>query len=293
MILIFFPYFLKLKKVLLKNDLIYFFMINRNKVYFVKTNTISRIFFLLIIAQSLFSCENKSPKTCSTCNKDNLELLDSLERLENEKKLYLVEDSLIKVSNLIDIESLNSNIKVDLKYTSTDNFMKMKLYNRIQNAFLQKDVAERLVKCQVYLNKLNPYFHLLVYDAVRPLSVQQKMWDALDSIPFLERTKFVSNPANGSIHNYGAAVDLTICDSNGLPLDMGAGYDDIRQIAYPRLEQQFLESGELTIEQVENRKLLRKVMTSQNFSNIATEWWHFNACSKKEAKEKYTILLTE
>ena len=89
-------------------------MLNRNKVYLVKTNTISRIVFLLIIAQSLFSCKNKSPKSCSACHKDNLELLDSLEKLENEKKLDLVEDSLKKVSNLVDIESLNSNIRVDL-----------------------------------------------------------------------------------------------------------------------------------------------------------------------------------
>ena len=254
---------------------------------------ISRVLFFLMILATLFSCENKSPKTCSACNKDNLELLDSLEKIENKKKIDLAEDSLIKVSNLVDIESFNSEIRVDLKYASTDNFMKLKLYNRLKKAFLQKDIAERLVKCQVYLNNLNPDFHLLVYDAVRPLSVQQKMWDALDTIPYSERTKFVSNPANGSIHNYGAAVDLTICDSNGIPLDMGAGYDDIRQIAYPRLEQQFLESGELTSEQVENRKLLRKVMSSQNFSNIATEWWHFNACTKKEAKEKYIILKTE
>ena len=239
------------------------------------------------------SCKNKSSKTCSACHKDNLELLDSLENLENKKKSDLVKDSLKKVSNLVDIESFNSKIRVDLKYATTDNFMKIKLYNRLKKAFLQKDIAERLVKCQDYLNKLNPNFHLLVYDAVRPLSVQQKMWDALDSIPLSDRTKFVSNPSNGSIHNYGAAVDLTICDSKGVPLDMGAGYDDIRQIAYPRLEKQFLDSGELTSEQVENRKLLRRVMTSQHFSNISTEWWHFNACTRNEAKEKYAILLTE
>jgi D-alanyl-D-alanine dipeptidase len=161
------------------------------------------------------------------------------------------------------------------------------------NAYLQKDVAERLARCQVYLKSIDPDLHLLVYDAVRPVSVQQKMWDALDTIPVSDRTKFVSNPDNGSIHNYGAAVDLTICDANGTALDMGAGYDDIREIAYPRLEEQFLASGELTIEQVENRKLLRKVMASQKFTNIETEWWHFNACSRVLAKEKYSVMREE
>ena len=251
-----------------------------------------RVFFLVVII-SVFSCQNKSEKSCSTCNNDNLELLDSLEEIEVKKHSNILRDSLLKESNLIDVQELNSSILVDLKYASNDNFMHRKLYNRLKLAFLQKDVAERLSKCQEFLKKINPSLHLLIYDAVRPLSVQQKMWDALDTIPFEERTKFVSNPANGSVHNYGSAVDLTISDGNGIPLDMGAGYDDIRQIAYPRLEEQFLASGELTNEQIENRKLLRKVMESQGFKNIATEWWHFNACSRNEAKEKYTILLTE
>jgi D-alanyl-D-alanine dipeptidase len=252
-----------------------------------------RFFFITISFLFFFSCKNKTPKTCSTCHKDNLDLLDSLERIEEGKKSNLNEDTVIISSNLIDVKSLNSDLFVDLKYASVDNFMKMKLYNRLKSAYLQKDVAERLSKCQDYLKKIKPNYHLLIYDAVRPVSVQQKMWDALDSIPFSERTKFVSNPANGSIHNYGAAVDLTICDSKGVSLDMGAGYDDIRQIAYPRLEEKFLASGELSIEQIENRKLLRRVMESQGFKNIETEWWHFNACSRNEAKERYLILKTE
>ncbi len=242
---------------------------------------------------TLSSCENNTPKYCSKCNDDNLDLLDSLQEIEGKKQNHKLKDSLLKQSNLIDIKELNSTILVDLKYATTDNFMHIKLYNRLKSAFLQKDVAEKLSKCQSFLTRQNPKLHLLIYDAVRPLSIQQKMWDALDSIPFEERTKFVSNPVNGSIHNYGAAVDLTISDANGNPLDMGAGYDDIRQIAYPRLEEQFLASGELTIDQIENRKLLRKVMESQGFKNITTEWWHFNACSRNEARQKYTILLTE
>lgn len=191
---------------------------------------------------------------------------------------------------LVDIQSVNPSILVDLKYASTDNFMKIKLYDTLTKAYLQKDVAERLSKCQTYLHTLHPDWNLLVYDGVRPVSVQYKMWKALDSIPVKQRTKFVSNPANGSIHNYGAAVDITICDKNGKALDMGAGYDDIRKIAYPSMEKHYLSTGELTSEQVENRKLLRKVMAYQNFKNIPTEWWHFNACTRQVAKEKYIAL---
>lgn len=191
---------------------------------------------------------------------------------------------------LTDIQSLDPSILIDLKYATTDNFMKQRLYFDIDKVYLQKDVAERLVLVQKYLKELRPDLSLLVYDGVRPLSVQRAMWKALDTIPVKERVKFVSNPASGSIHNYGAAIDLTIAKKDGTPLDMGAGYDDIRKIAYPSWESHFLQTGELSKEQVENRKLLRKVMASQRFSNISTEWWHFNACSRNQAKAKYKIL---
>ena len=71
---------------------------------------------------------------------------------------------------------------------------------------------------------------------------------------------------------------------------MGAGYDDIREIAYPRLEKKFLKSGELKAFHIANRELLRKVMRSQNFTNITTEWWHFNAFSRAEAKRRYQVV---
>lgn len=211
--------------------------------------------------------------------------------LSNQDKNHI--DSTLLINNLVDVQSLNANIKVELKYATTNNFMHMQLYERLDRAFLQKDVAERLAKCQAYLTKIDSGLHLLVYDAVRPVSVQRKMWNALDSIPEKERGKFVSNPANKSLHNFGAAVDLTICDAKGKPLDMGAGYDDIRKIAYPSMEAHFLETGELTKEQVANRELLRKVMRSQGFRILPTEWWHFNACSRAEAKLKYLALEKE
>lgn len=191
---------------------------------------------------------------------------------------------------LVDIQSVDPSIQVDLKYATTDNFMRKKLYFDINKLYLQKDVAHRLAQVQKYLKSLHPSYSLLVYDGARPLSVQKAMWDALDTIPVKERTKFVSNPASGSVHNYAAAVDLTICDAKGVPLDMGAGYDDIRKIAYPRYEADFLKSKQLTPEHVANRELLRKVMKSQKFVNIATEWWHFNAFSIKEVRKKYAIL---
>jgi D-alanyl-D-alanine dipeptidase len=249
--------------------------------------------FIFIFFLFLFSCSHPKKDGCKSSELSNTDLLDSLENIMRIQKLDSIEKAKYSGLGLIDIQSINKDIFVDLKYAGKDNFMKMKLYEKLDKAFLQKEVATRLSACQIYLSKIDNSLHLLVYDAIRPLSVQQKMWDALDSIPVVLRTKFVSNPQNGSLHNYGAAVDVTICNQHGKTIDMGASYDDIREIAYPRLEKKFLLNGELTAEQVENRILLRKVMASQEFSNIDTEWWHFNACSRAVAKEKYVLLEEE
>ncbi|MBM3186444.1 MAG: M15 family metallopeptidase [Bacteroidetes bacterium] len=233
----------------------------------------------------------------SSCNSSEKSSVDQKKEITNKTKRKVSDqksDSLvIKVNNLIDIQELNSEILVDLKYASSDNFMKTKLYSRLNRAFLQKDVALRLSNCQDYLSRIKPGYKLLIYDAVRPVSVQQIMWDAMDSLPPIERGKYVSNPKNRSLHNIGAAVDLTICNENKTPLDMGASYDDFREIAYPELESKFLKSGELTKQHIENRELLRKVMLKEGFRNIPTEWWHFNACSRKDGLSKYQVLIEE
>ena len=247
----------------------------------------SIIFFLVITV--LLSCHSQvnesKPKPKSTET--------NLVKNEIKEDSVFVDSNILKVNNLVDIQLINSSILVELKYATEDNFMKMKLYSRINKAYLQKDVALRLSSCQEYLSSIKPGYKLLIYDAARPVSVQQKMWDALDSLPPRERGKFVSNPTNRSLHNLGAAVDITICDEKGKPLDMGAGYDDIRKIAYPEMESFFLKSGELSKQHVENRELLRKVMRKGAFRNIQTEWWHFNACSRKEGLRIYKVLLVE
>lgn len=251
------------------------------------------LFFILI--GFAFACKQQEDIKTRLPEKTE-KVVDHSQIAEIEKKKQInqvITDSLMLQSNLVDIQKVNPSIQVELKYATADNFIGEVLYSKITRAYLQKDVAERLSNCQNYLKTIHPNYSLLVYDAVRPVSVQQKMWDALDTIPRSERGKFVSNPAHRSLHNYGAAVDITIVDERGKPLDMGAHFDDIRKIAYPSLEARFLESGELTQQQVENRKLLRKVMSSEGFRNLPTEWWHFNACSRDAARLKYTSLKEE
>jgi D-alanyl-D-alanine dipeptidase len=213
--------------------------------------------------------------------------------VDGPKKEGVMEQNTNLHPDLVDIQQLHSQIQIELKYTGSDNFLGEKLYSQINRAYLQEDVAVRLARVQDFLQQAHPGYKLLIYDALRPVSVQQKMWDALDLLSTTERAKFVSNPKNLSLHNLGAAIDLTILDVQGRVLDMGAGFDDIRRIAYPIYEDSFLRTGQLTPLQVINRKILRNAMRAEGFRQLPTEWWHYNACSRAEAKIKYKVFYTE
>lgn len=243
----------------------------------------------------IFSCasENTNESSVNSNPKDTFSLvIDTLTEVIEEIEVPYIIDTLeqsIIDAGLINIQEVDSSILVDLKYSTEDNFMNKDVYGHMTRAYLQKDVAEDLAKCQAYLQSKDSNLTLLVYDAVRPRSVQQYMWDILD-MPIHEKTKFVSNPKNGSIHNYGCAVDLTIATKEGAVLDMGAGYDDSRKIAYPRYEQAYLDSGLIDTTHIANRKLLREVMKAGGFWNIQTEWWHFNRYNRDRAKSLYEII---
>lgn len=195
----------------------------------------------------------------------------------------------VLAQGLVAVQSMDSSIRCDLKYSGTDNFMKEDVYGDFNRLYLQQDVAEKLVRAQQLLKQKDSSLSLLVYDGVRPRRIQQLMWDKVD-LPLSRKGKFVSNPKNGSLHNYGAAVDLTIADLHGNPLDMGSPYDDTSRIAYPELEEYFLKQGLLSEEQIRNRKLLRSVMYGAGFFGIQTEWWHFNSCTRAKARELYEIV---
>jgi len=211
--------------------------------------------------------------------------------IENIEPIYIIdtlEQRLID-AGLVNVQDIIPDVLIDVRYSTTNNFMEQDVYGNLNRIYLQLSVAEDLKKSQAKLKSIDSSLTLLLYDGVRPRSVQQIMWDILD-MPINEKTKFVSNPKNGSVHNYGAAIDLTIADTNGVILDMGAGYDDIRKIAYPRYETAYLDSALLDSIHIQNRKLLRQVMRSGGFWGIQTEWWHFNRYSRSKSKELFEIL---
>jgi len=208
------------------------------------------------------------------------------------KKYEYIIDSLEKniiKAGLVNIKGLDSTIVVDLKYSSTDNFLGTDVYGALGNCYLQKDVADKLVLAQMLLKTKYPYYSLIVYDGVRPRSVQRIMWDLI-KVPATDKTKYLSSPLYGSLHNYGAAIDLSIIDEHGHALDMGTKYDYFGELAYPEKEEQLVKEGKLTEKQIINRKLLRDIMEQSGFTIIETEWWHFNSCTRNEAMQKYKII---
>jgi len=187
----------------------------------------------------------------------------------------------------VDVRSLDPGIRVELKYASNDNFMHSAAYADSRGAYLRPEAAEKLAAANRYLKDLRPGLTLLVGDALRPRSVSWKMWTALDGSPM---QRYVADPRGGSMHNYGCAVDVTICDLFGRRLDMGSPMDHFGPLAQPRHEERFLREGGLTAEQVANRRLLRHVMLKAGFHAIQLEWWHFEAFDKDLVRANYRVV---
>jgi D-alanyl-D-alanine dipeptidase len=191
---------------------------------------------------------------------------------------------------LVDVQKLDPTIKVDLKYSTTDNFIKKDVYGDLERAYLQPMAAEKLIKANKFLKQEKPNYMLLVYDGARPRSVTKIFWAQMSHLPYNRREDFVADPAKGSIHNFGCAVDLTIADERGRALDMGTIFDFFGQEAEPSREAAMLKAGKLTPQQLENRKLLRRVMKKAGYTSIETEWWHYNAMSREKAKAQYGFI---
>lgn len=213
------------------------------------------------------------------------------EKEEPTEMIYLTDLEQILISQgLVNIEDLIPNIKVELKYSTLDNFFGLDVYGDLTKAYLQPEVADQLKKATEMLQRDYPNLTLLVYDGARPLSVQQILWDHLDK-PDSIKPLYVADPSTGGLHNYGVAVDLTIYDLEaGKPLDMGTEYDFFGYEAYPDRELEMMAEGKISRAQVANREILRKVMKASGFSGIGSEWWHFNAFSRKEASMKFELV---
>lgn len=181
-----------------------------------------------------------------------------------------------------------AGIAVDLRYATPDNFVGRDLYSPIDCAWLHQDAAAALEQAVAWLAARRPDLHLLVLDALRPQRVQQQLWDALQGTELLG---YIAEPARGSIHSFGMALDVTIADANGRELDMGTGFDDLSELSHPALELAMLERGDITEQQIDNRRLLRGAMFQAGFFGINSEWWHFDCGDRVLVRQHYSRVL--
>jgi zinc D-Ala-D-Ala dipeptidase len=195
-------------------------------------------------------------------------------------------ESILHCADFEDISAL-PGVSLRIKYATTDNFTGRELYGDFARAFLHKDAAEKFRTALALLAESRPGWAFLVFDALRPRSVQRLMWDEVKDGP---RRPYVADAGIGSPHNFGMALDLGLLDGRGEAADMGTGFDDFTALSEPRLEEAFLREGRLTAAQRDNRLILRKALTGAGFLQHPREWWHFNALPEDEIRAKYRIV---
>jgi D-alanyl-D-alanine dipeptidase len=168
---------------------------------------------------------------------------------------------------------LIAGIVFDLRYAGNNNFDGRVLYRGIDCAWLRIEAARGLESAATWLAAHHPGYRLLVLDALRPQRVQEAIWEDVAGTP---AQIYFAEPARGSIHSFGMAVDVTLLDARGRELDMGSGFDEMSLRSHPALEAEQLALGAITHEHVAAREMLRGAMAAGGFAGIPTEWWHFN-----------------
>ena len=171
-------------------------------------------------------------------------------------------------SDFVRLKDLSADFVYELKYATPDNFLKQAVYD-CGECYLRKSTAEALVKANEAFKQLG--YRIKLFDCYRPLSVQKKMWKILPG------THYVANPAKGSKHNRGAAVDLTLVDAQGKELNMGTPFDFFGKEAHHTYT-------EHSKEVLENRKLLKETLNKYNFKSIYSEWWHYEYRPEMQSK---------
>jgi D-alanyl-D-alanine dipeptidase len=168
-----------------------------------------------------------------------------------------------RASDLVELVTLDPTIKLDIRYADTTNFMGSRFYDEAR-AFLQRPAALGVVQAHRELAELG--FGLLIHDGYRPWYVTKMFWDGTDP----KDHTFVADPSQGSRHNRGAAVDLTLYDlRTSRPVATTGGYDEFSNRSYP-----YYPGG--TSRQRWYRDLLRSTMEAQGFTVYDAEWWHFD-----------------
>lgn len=177
-------------------------------------------------------------------------------------KIYTRQVQQDSTQNMIEIRKLLPDAQFDIRYATPNNFTKEILYSSGYSTFLRLPAAYALRNVAQELKQLG--LGIKIFDAYRPYSVTQKMWDLIGD------ERYVANPAKGSGHNRGLAVDLTLIDlASGKELNMGTAYDNFTDTAHHSF-------AALTESILNNRTLLKHTMEKHGFKALQTEWWHYS-----------------
>ena len=183
-------------------------------------------------------------------------------RVINNKKELVISFHQNKAKYMVNLGKTIPLIIFDLRYATVNNFTGKKLYPSINTTYLRKIVADSLALVQTELNKQG--LGLKIFDAYRPYSITEKLWD------MVKDERYAANPKNGSGHNRGIAVDLTIINlSNKQELDMGTGFDNFSDTAHHGFTN-------LPDSVLQNRLILKNIMEKHGFKALDTEWWHYH-----------------
>lgn len=192
----------------------------------------------------------------------------------------------MKRLGLIELSSLDSSFIIDLRYATSNNFAGKNMYGKFKQAFLVKDAARSLLKAQKALQRIDVRYSIIIYDAARPRTAQQAMWDAVKGTV---GEQYVAPPGKGGPHNFGVAVDVGLA-FDGVPLDMGTEFDSFNTASHITDEEALVAEKKISPEALKNRRLLRKAMTDAGFLTYRREWWHFERYRVKYARANYKLL---
>jgi zinc D-Ala-D-Ala dipeptidase len=174
----------------------------------------------------------------------------------------------ISDTTFVNLKDYSADFVYDMKYATTDNFLKAKVYDCAE-CFLRLKTVKALVKANTKF--IQKGYRIQLFDCYRPLDIQKKMWQ------IVANPEYVADPAKGSIHNRGGAVDITLVDNKGKALDMGTPFDFFGPEASHNYQ---LLSDEVK----QNRVFLKQIMQENGFVSFDSEWWHYNL--QNASKEK-------
>lgn len=169
-------------------------------------------------------------------------------------------NTVVNDTTFVNLKDYSADFVYDMKYATEDNFLKAKVYDCAE-CFLRLKTVNALVEANKKFIKKG--YRIKLFDCYRPLDIQKRMWEIVSN------PEYVANPAKGSIHNRGGAVDITLVDSSGKELEMGTTFDFFGKEASHNYTN-------LSVQIINNRKFLKSVMIESGFNSFDSEWWHYN-----------------